>query len=165
MSGTAEGCVKGKTFTAGELVKVTKVPYHSLNYWDKAEVLSPSVTMADGSHTNRIYNFSDAVALVVVCTIRKSGSELQCLRTVAKFLQKQTFENCSERAYLVLTGNGEPEISEDCQSMASKVEGWFQSSQDKPFTLFPIGRYVEAIADRSRSLNCSASRKAMMAVH
>ena len=76
-------------FTARQVVKLTGVPYSTLNLWAKNRLVEPSVSPAKGTGTERVYSFSDLVALKVAFELRKSGVTTSSLQKVVKFLRER----------------------------------------------------------------------------
>ena len=62
-----------KFFTAGQVVKMTGVPYGTLNYWAKVGLVRPSVSPAKGSGSLRRYDFTDLLAIRIGLKLRKAG--------------------------------------------------------------------------------------------
>lgn len=92
-------------FTARQVVKLTGVPYSTLNLWAKNGLVQPSVASGSGTGTERIYNFSDLVALKVAFGLRKSGVSTSALKKVVDFLRHD--ENMNKplaEARLIVSG-------------------------------------------------------------
>jgi DNA-binding transcriptional MerR regulator len=51
-----------ETFTAGQVVKLSGVPYAKLDYWVRSGILRPSVEQASGKGSDRTFSFRDVVA-------------------------------------------------------------------------------------------------------
>lgn len=92
-------------FTARQVVKLTGVPYSTLNLWAKNGLVEPSVSEAKGTGTERVYSFSDLVALKVAFELRKSGVTTSSLKKVIEFLRQQShMQKPLSEARLVVTG-------------------------------------------------------------
>ncbi len=92
-------------FTARQVVKLTGVPYSTLNLWAKTGLVEPSVSPAKGTGTERVYSFSDLVALKVAFELRKSGVTTSSLQKMIKFLREQAdIKEPLSEARLVVTG-------------------------------------------------------------
>jgi DNA-binding transcriptional MerR regulator len=50
-------------YTAGEVSKLTGIPYARLDYWARSGFLRPSVSGGNGKGSKRLYAFRDIVAL------------------------------------------------------------------------------------------------------
>ncbi len=92
-------------FTARQVVKVTGLPYSTLNLWAKTGLVQPSVSPAKGTGTERVYSFSDLVALKVAFELRKSGVTTSSLKKVIEFLRQQShMRKPLSETRLVVTG-------------------------------------------------------------
>lgn len=92
-------------FTARQVVKLTGVPYSTLNLWAKNGLVEPSVSEAKGTGTERVYSFSDLVALKVAFELRKSGVSTSSLQKVVNFLREQAeIQKPLAETRLVVTG-------------------------------------------------------------
>lgn len=93
-------------FTPRQVVRLTGVPYSTLNLWAKNGLVQPSVSPGTGTGSERIYNFSDLVALKVAFELRKSGVTTSSIKKVVAFLREseQMNQPLSE-ARLVVSGN------------------------------------------------------------
>ncbi|MFT5563399.1 MAG: DNA-binding transcriptional MerR regulator [Myxococcota bacterium] len=63
------------------VTKIVGITYRQLDYWDRTELVQPSVRGASGSGTQRLYSFDDVVALKVVKRLIDTGVSLQKIRT------------------------------------------------------------------------------------
>jgi DNA-binding transcriptional MerR regulator len=92
-------------FTARQVVQLTGVPYSTLNLWAKNGLVQPSVAPGTGTGSERVYSFSDLVALKVAFELRKSGVTTSSLKKVVKFLREdEQIEKPLSEARLVVTG-------------------------------------------------------------
>jgi hypothetical protein len=71
-------------FTASQVVKLTSVPYSTLNLWAKKGLVEPSVSPGTGTGSERVYSFSDLVALKVAFELRKAGVSTSSLKVAAE---------------------------------------------------------------------------------
>ena len=97
-----------ETFTAGQVVKLSGVPYAKLDYWVRSGFLCPSVEQASGKGTDRTFSFRDVVALRVAQRLRDAGVSLQSLReAVERITHLKSLGSTSEAlasTYLVSDG-------------------------------------------------------------
>jgi len=92
-------------FTARQVVKLTGVPYSTLNLWAKNGLVQPSVAPATGTGSERVYSFSDLIALKVAFELRKSGVTTPSLKKVVNFLrQTEHMGKPLSEARLVVSG-------------------------------------------------------------
>lgn len=55
------------------MVRITHVPYQTLNHWVKIGLVKASVSPARGSGSRRLYDFQDLVAIRVAMTLHRAG--------------------------------------------------------------------------------------------
>ena len=92
-------------FTARQVIKLTGVPYSTLNLWAKNGLVQPSVAPGTGTGNERVYNFSDLIALKVVFELRNSGVTTSSLKKVVDFLRRhERINEPLSEARLVVTG-------------------------------------------------------------
>lgn len=92
-------------FTPRQVTRLTGVPYSTLNLWAKNGLISPSIASAEGSGSERIYSFTDLLALKVALELRKAGVSTRSLKKVVEFLR--TNEGCQfplAEARLIVSG-------------------------------------------------------------
>ena len=73
--------------TASSIVGVS---LRQLQYWDERDFIRPSVRLADGRGTRRLYSFHDLVCLKVVKDLAQHGFTLQKIRRCLKPLKDST---------------------------------------------------------------------------
>lgn len=92
-------------FTPRQVTHLTGVPYSTLNLWAKNGLIQPTITASAGSGSERIYSFSDLVALKVTFELRKSGITTRSLKKVIEFLRKnEGMETPLAEARLIVSG-------------------------------------------------------------
>jgi DNA-binding transcriptional MerR regulator len=69
-----------ESFSTSEAARLTGVPHRTVDYWAKTKLIAPSIADANGIGTDRLYDFSDLVALRVAHHLRKAGISTQALR-------------------------------------------------------------------------------------
>jgi len=66
------------------------IPNSALHYWDKTNLLKPSLRPAGGKGSRRLYSFRDLVQILVVSRLsRDMGLPLQRVRKCLAYLKKQ----------------------------------------------------------------------------
>ena len=101
-------------FPAREAVRLSGVPYKTLDFWAKTGLIVPSIVQASGKGSDRIYSFRDLVALRVAKKLRESGISLQSLRTVVIHLQHHVgLESPLSETFLVSDGRDLLEVRGD----------------------------------------------------
>lgn len=75
----------GSRFISGTF----NIPNSALHYWDKTDLIKPSLRPAGGKGTRRLYSFQDLVQLLVVARLsRDLGLPLQRVRKCLAYLQR-----------------------------------------------------------------------------
>lgn len=92
-------------FTPRQVTHLTAVPYSTLYLWAKNGLVQPSVVPGTGTRNERVYSFSDLVALKVAFELSKSGVTTSSLKKVVDFLRKHgEIDKPLSEAHLVVTG-------------------------------------------------------------
>jgi DNA-binding transcriptional MerR regulator len=85
-------------FTAAQVVKITRVPYGTLNYWAKVGLVKPSVATANGSGSRRIYDFQDLAAIRVALKLRRAGIFGRALARILAVIRQEGFDSMASVA-------------------------------------------------------------------
>ena len=92
-------------FPARQVTRFTGVPYSTLNLWAKNGLVPPSVDSGTGTGSERVYSFSDLVALKVAFELRRAGVSTHSLKKVVQFLREhEGMEKPLSEARLVVSG-------------------------------------------------------------
>lgn len=67
-----------------EACRIANISYRQLDYWDRTDLIKPSVRAAAGSGTSRRYSEADVESLSVVAVLERWGFSLQALRRMAE---------------------------------------------------------------------------------
>lgn len=137
-------------FTARQVMQLTGVPYSTLNLWAKNGLVRPSVAAGTGTGSERVYSFSDLVALKVAFELRKSGVTTSSIKKVVEFLRENEHMNKPlSEARLVVRGRDVAIVREgELVSVLSKPgQGYLSFVVDLPQML---GELVN-VADATRS--------------
>lgn len=139
-------------FTARQVIKLTGVPYSTLNLWAKNGLVQPSVSTASGTGTERVYSFSDLVALKVAFQLRKAGVTSSSLKKVVEFLRKsEHMDNPLSEARLVVSGRDVAIVHEGelVSALSRPGQGYLQFVVDLPQVLgelIGVGSAAKAFA-------------------
>jgi DNA-binding transcriptional MerR regulator len=92
-------------FTPRQVMHLTGVPYSTLNLWAKNGLVQPSVASGTGTGNERVYSFSDLIALKVAFELRKAGVTTASLKKVVQFLREnEGLDQPLANARLVVSG-------------------------------------------------------------
>lgn len=98
--------IAAESFSTGDAVRITGVPFRNIDYWARTKFVVPSIADAKGTGTERKYSFSDLLALRVVRELREAGISTQSLRRVVEFLRtKKSLTNPLAECRLIVTGS------------------------------------------------------------
>lgn len=76
-------------FTAQQASNLTLCTAHQLRYWDKVNLVRPSIQSTDGRPgRRRLYSFRDLVALRVVKSLLDNGMSVQRVRRAWDYLRR-----------------------------------------------------------------------------
>ena len=76
-------------FSGPHVCEIVDITYRQLDYWDRTDLLKPSVATAHGSGTQRRYSYRDLVQLKVIKGLLDAGVRLQTARTVIESLRDE----------------------------------------------------------------------------
>ena len=72
--------------------RIVGVSLRQLQYWDEQDFIRPSVKLAEGRGTKRLYSFNDLVCLKVVKDLAQHGFSLQMIRRCLRPLKRKSSE-------------------------------------------------------------------------
>jgi DNA-binding transcriptional MerR regulator len=76
-------------FTAQQASRLTQCTAHQLRYWDKVDLVTPSIQGTGGRPgRRRLYSFRDLVALRVVKSLLDNGMSVQRVRRAWDYLRR-----------------------------------------------------------------------------
>jgi DNA-binding transcriptional MerR regulator len=134
-------------FTPRQVTRLTGVPYSTLNLWAKNGLVQPSVAPGTGTGSERVYSFSDLVALKVAFKLRKSGISTSSLKKVVKFLREdEQMEMPLSEARLVVTGRDVAIVREGdlVSALAKPGQGYLSFVVDVPQMLGELVKIADA---------------------
>ncbi len=90
-------------YRSPQVCKVVGITYRQLDYWDRSELLGPSLQVASGSGTQRLYTFRDIVTLRVIKRLKDAGTSLHKIRSAFEQLEEQVGEDWREQDITLLS--------------------------------------------------------------
>jgi len=75
-------------FTSPETSRITRLSLRQLQYWDKTDLVTPSILRGRGRGSRRLYSQDDLLQLKVVKTLLDVGMSVQSVRKSLAFLRK-----------------------------------------------------------------------------
>jgi DNA-binding transcriptional MerR regulator len=79
-----------ETFDSKTASRIVGVSLRQLQYWDEQDFIRPSVKLAEGRGTKRLYSFNDLVCLKVVKDLAHHGFSLQMIRRCLRPLREHS---------------------------------------------------------------------------
>ena len=76
-------------FRAPQVCNIVGITYRQLDYWARTDLLRPSLAIAQGSGSQRLYSFGDIVQLRVVKRLLDAGMSLKKIRQAMGLLREQ----------------------------------------------------------------------------
>ncbi|MFM6939269.1 MAG: MerR family transcriptional regulator [Rhodoluna sp.] len=90
-------------FRGTAAAKAADISYRQLDYWDRTELVQPSVRGATGSGSQRLYAFRDILVLKLVKRLLEAGISLQQIRVAVEQLRR---EGINDLARITLMSDG-----------------------------------------------------------
>lgn len=90
-------------YRSPQVCKVVGITYRQLDYWDRSDLLGPSLQVASGSGTQRLYTFRDIVTLRVIKRLKDAGTSLHKIRSAFEQLEEQVGEDWREQDITLLS--------------------------------------------------------------
>lgn len=115
------------TYDSKTASRIVGVSLRQLQYWDEQDFIRPSVKLAEGRGTKRLYSFHDLICLKVVKDLARHGFTLQTIRrclTPLKEHSSQT-ERPSESLKYLTDGEEMFIITNDRQKILDAMERQF----------------------------------------
>lgn len=99
----ADSTVPQEAFGGPQVCKLVGITYRQLDYWDRTDLLKPSLATAHGSGTQRRYSYRDVVQLKIIKGLLDAGVKLQTARKAIDSLREERGANW-QTASIVLNG-------------------------------------------------------------
>ena len=74
-------------YRAPQVTEMLGISYRQLDYWDRTGLVKPSVRGAQGSGSQREYNFEDLLQLKVIAQLLDAGVTLQKVRKAVEYIR------------------------------------------------------------------------------
>jgi DNA-binding transcriptional MerR regulator len=115
------------TYDSKTASRIVGVSLRQLQYWDEQNFLRPSIKLAGGRGTKRLYSFHDLVCLKVVKDLVRYGFSLKKIRRCLRPLKEQTDPSVRPPVSLRYLTDGEElfVITSDRQKILNAMERHF----------------------------------------
>lgn len=144
-----------ETYDSKTASRIVGVSLRQLQYWDEQDFIRPSVKLAEGRGTKRLYSFNDLICLKVVKHLARHGFNLQKIRRCVAPLKKNSIQTERPAESLRYLTDGEDlfVITSDRQKILKAMEWQFVLS-------LSIGNLVRELDRQTRRAGSVLSRKA-----
>jgi DNA-binding transcriptional MerR regulator len=92
-------------FRGPQVCKIVGITYRQLDYWARTGLLTPSISAAKGSGSQRRYSYRDVLELKVIKQLLDAGLALTSARRAVECLRTDLGEDLAS-ANLVINGTG-----------------------------------------------------------
>ena len=92
-------------FSGPMVCRLTGVTYRQLDYWARTELVTPSITPANGSGSKRTYSYGDVLEVKVIKSLLSSGLSLARARQAVECLRRSLGADLASSS-LVLSDSG-----------------------------------------------------------
>lgn len=75
-------------FNTKSVAQILELTTRQIGYWDKTDLIKPSVREAAGYGSVRLYSFTDLIQLKVAKTLKEAGISVQKMRKALNYLKK-----------------------------------------------------------------------------
>jgi DNA-binding transcriptional MerR regulator len=79
-----------KFYSSKEVCNIVGLSYRQLDYYDRTDIVKPSVNNALGYGSRRMYGFDDLLKLKVIKRLLEAGVSLQKIRKAKKYIEENT---------------------------------------------------------------------------
>lgn len=81
-----------KFYSSSQVCNIVDLSYRQLDYYDRTDIVKPSINNALGYGSRRMYSFDDLLKLKVIKKLLEAGVSLQKIRKAKKYLEENTGE-------------------------------------------------------------------------
>jgi DNA-binding transcriptional MerR regulator len=115
------------TYDSKTASRIVGVSLRQLQYWDEQDFIRPSVKLAEGRGTRRLYSFHDLICLKVVKDLAHHGFSLQMIRRCLKPLKDYSSQTESPSQSMKYLTDGKElfVITNDRQKILAAMERQF----------------------------------------
>ena len=116
-----------ETYDSKTASRIVGVSLRQLQYWDEQGFIRPSVKLAEGRGTKRLYSFNDLVCLKVIKQLGQHGFSLQMIRRCLRPLKENTSgtRRLAESLKYLTDGQELFVITDDRQKILEAMKGQF----------------------------------------
>jgi DNA-binding transcriptional MerR regulator len=146
-AGTEQG------YRGPQVCKIVGITYRQLDHWDRTGLLRPSLALARGSGTQRLYSYRDVVVLRIIKQLLDAGVTLQRARKAIGFLRESLGDDLAS-ANLVLGAN-DSVLARDGEELLDLLR-----QGQGVFNVVPLSGVVDDVASRIVELGVEPQERA-----
>lgn len=140
-------------FRGPQVCTIVGITYRQLDYWARTGLLTPSISAAKGSGSQRLYSYRDVLELKVIKQLLDAGLALNSARRAVECLREDLGEDLAP-ANLVINGTGSV-IARSGEELIDVLRGG-----QGVLSLVPMGGVVEALDAAITELHATAESEA-----
>jgi DNA-binding transcriptional MerR regulator len=142
------------TYDSKTASRIVGVSLRQLQYWDERDFIRPSVKLAEGRGTKRLYSFHDLICLKVMKDLARHGFTLQKIRRCLKPLKDNSVQTERPAESLKYLTDGEElfVLTNDRRQILNAIERQFVVS-------LGIGNLVRELDGQVKRLADDLARK------
>ena len=139
-------------FSGPMVCRLTGVTYRQLDYWARTDLVTPSITAAQGSGSKRTYSYSDVLEVKVIKSLLNSGVALQRARQAVECLRNSLGADLASSS-LVLSDAGSV-LAHDDGDLVDLLRGG-----QGVFNIVPLANVVAELTTTIRQTQLATSER------
>lgn len=139
-------------FSGPTVCRLTGVTYRQLDYWARTELVTPSITPAQGSGTKRKYSYGDLVEVKVIKSLLNAGVALARARQAVECLRNSLGADLASSS-LVMSDSGSV-LAHDDGDLVDLLRGG-----QGVFNIVPLANVVAELSTTLRQVNSETSER------
>jgi DNA-binding transcriptional MerR regulator len=133
-------------FSGPTVCRLTGVTYRQLDYWARTDLVTPSITPANGSGSKRSYSYSDVLEVKVIKSLLNSGVALTRARQAVECLRNSLGADLASSS-LVMSDTGSV-LAHDDGDLVDLLRGG-----QGVFNIVPLANVVAELTTMIRQAN------------
>jgi len=139
-------------FSGPMVCRLTGVTYRQLDYWARTDLVTPSITAAQGSGSKRTYSYSDVLEVKVIKSLLNSGVALNRARQAVECLRNSLGADLASSS-LVLSDAGSV-LARDDGDLVDLLRGG-----QGVFNIVPLANVVAELTTTIRQTQLATSER------
>jgi DNA-binding transcriptional MerR regulator len=139
-------------FSGPMVCRLTGVTYRQLDYWARTDLVTPSITAAQGSGSKRKYSYSDVLEVKVIKSLLTSGVALNRARQAVECLRNSLGADLASSS-LVLSDAGSV-LARDDGDLVDLLRGG-----QGVFNIVPLANVVAELTTTIRQTQLATSER------